>query len=95
MSVLILSEDEVAEFLPMAECIEAMAAVLGALARGEAQMPLRSMLRGDGSSGILGLMPAYRGGAVPAYSLKAVCVFPVEPAARPRRPPGHRDPVRR
>lgn len=79
MSVLVLGEEEVAEFLPMGACIEAMAAVLGALARGEAQMPLRSMLRGEGSGGILGLMPAYRGGAAPAYSLKAVCVFPSNP----------------
>ena len=81
MSVLILGEEEVTEYLPMSECIEAMAAVLGAHARGEAQMPLRSMLRGEGSGGILGLMPAYRGGEVPVYSLKAVCVFPANPAA--------------
>ena len=76
MSVLILGEAEVTEHLPMAECIDAMEQALGALARGEAQMPLRSMLRGDGSAGILGLMPAYRGGEHPVYSLKAVCVFP-------------------
>jgi ornithine cyclodeaminase len=77
---LFLGEEQVSEFLPMGECIDAMAEVLGALARGEAQMPLRSMLRGEGSGGILGLMPAYRGGAVPTYSLKAVCVFPANPA---------------
>lgn len=80
MSLLFLDEEQVGEFLPMGECIDAMAAVLGALARGEAQMPLRSMLRGEGSAGILGLMPAYRGGDVPIYSLKAVCVFPANPA---------------
>jgi len=80
MSLLFLDEEQVGQFLPMGECIDAMAAVLGALARGEAQMPLRSMLRGEGSSGILGLMPAYRGGEVPVYSLKAVCVFPANPA---------------
>lgn len=79
MSVLILSEAEVTEHLPMDECIDAMEQALGALARGEAQMPLRSMLRGEGSAGILGLMPAYRGGEHPVYSLKAVCVFPDNP----------------
>jgi ornithine cyclodeaminase/alanine dehydrogenase-like protein (mu-crystallin family) len=79
VSVMILSEEEVTEFLPMGECIDAMAAVLGALARGEAQVPLRSMLRGEGSGGILGLMPAYRGGDVPVYSLKAVGVFNANP----------------
>jgi len=76
MAALILSEAEVTEHLPMAECIDAMAAVLAARARGEAQMPLRSVLRGEGSAGILGLMPAYRGGSDPAYSVKAVCIFP-------------------
>jgi ornithine cyclodeaminase len=79
MAALVLSEAEVVACLPMDECIEAMAAVLAARARGEAQMPLRSVLRGDGSAGLLGLMPAYRGGAVPAYAVKAVCVFPANP----------------
>jgi ornithine cyclodeaminase len=80
VSVLILGEKAVTEHLPMAECIDAMEHVLGALARGEAQMPLRSMLRGDGSAGLLGLMPAYRGGEHPVYSLKAVGVFPANPS---------------
>jgi len=80
VSVLILGEAEVTEHLPMADCIDAMEQALGALARGEAQMPLRSMLRGQGSAGILGLMPAYRGGDHPIYSLKAVCVFPGNPS---------------
>jgi ornithine cyclodeaminase len=79
MAALVLSEAEVVASLPIGECIEAMAAVLAARARGEAQMPLRSVLRGEGSAGLLGLMPAYRGGAEPAYSLKAVCVFPANP----------------
>jgi len=79
VSVLFLGEAEVTEHLPMAECIDAMEQVLGALARGEAQMPLRSMLRGEGAAGILGLMPAYRGGEQPVYSLKAVGVFPGNP----------------
>ena len=80
MSALILGEEEVTAHLPMGECIEAMEAVLAARARGEAEMPLRSVLRGSGSAGMLGLMPAYRGGGQPAYSLKAVCIFPANPA---------------
>lgn len=79
MGALILSQAEVAEHLPMAECIEAMERVLAARARGEAQMPLRSIVRGEGLAGVLGLMPAYRGGAHPVYSLKAVCVYPGNP----------------
>lgn len=80
MSALILSEKEVTEHLDPAECIEAMAGALGSLARGEAFMPLRSVVRGPGSAGMLGLMPAHRGGEVPAYSLKAVCIFPENPS---------------
>jgi ornithine cyclodeaminase/alanine dehydrogenase-like protein (mu-crystallin family) len=80
LGVIVLGERDVAEHLPMAECIDAMEHVLGALARGEAQMPLRSILRGSDSAGLLGLMPAYRGGENPVYSLKAVCIFPANPA---------------
>ena len=79
MAALVLSEAEVTEHLDMAACIEAMADVLAARARGEAHMPLRSVVRGEGSAGLLGLMPAYRGGTHPAYSLKAVCIFTANP----------------
>jgi ornithine cyclodeaminase/alanine dehydrogenase-like protein (mu-crystallin family) len=74
-----MGEAQVGEHLGLGECIEAMAGALGSLARGEAHMPLRSVLRGPGSSGMLGLMPAYRGGEHPVYSLKAVCIFPANP----------------
>ncbi len=80
MGVIVLGESEVTEHLAMGECIEAMGQALGSLARGESNMPLRSVLRGPGSSGMLGLMPAYRGGERPVYSLKAVCIFPANPA---------------
>jgi ornithine cyclodeaminase len=63
----------------MGECIDAMERALGELARGESHMPLRLAMRGPGASGLLGLMPAYRGGAAPVYSLKAVGVFPENP----------------
>lgn len=79
MSVIVLGETDVSEHLELGQCIEAMAAALGALACGEAEMPLRTVLRGGGSAGMLGLMPAYRGGEHPVYSLKAVCVFPGNP----------------
>jgi ornithine cyclodeaminase len=80
VSAIVLGEEEVARYLPMADCVEAMASVLAALARGEAEMPLRSVLRAAGSAGFFGMMPAYRGGETPAYSLKAVCVFPGNPS---------------
>lgn len=77
---LILDAAAVAEHLPFDQCIEAMAAVLAAQARGEVHMPLRSIVRGPDSAGMLGLMPSHRGGERPAYALKAVCVFPANPA---------------
>ena len=54
--------------------------MLAALARGELSFPLRSVFRAEGSSGFLGLMPAYRGGDRPLYALKAVCIYPENPA---------------
>lgn len=80
MRVLIVSEPEVESLLPMEECIEVMELALSALARGEAHQPLRNLVRAPGAQGLLGLMPAYRGGANPVYGLKEVCVYPGNPA---------------
>src|SRR4051812_16811576 len=77
---LILGHSDVAKALPMEECIEAMAAVLSAHARGEVHQPLRSVTVPPASNGLMGLMPAHRGGARPLFSLKAVCIFPANPS---------------
>jgi ornithine cyclodeaminase len=52
---------------------------LRALARGEVFNPLRMPLRAPDAPGLLGLMPAWRGGGTPYYALKEVCVFPENP----------------
>lgn len=78
--VLVLGRDEVAEALRMDECIEAMGEVLAAHARGELHQPLRSVSMPEASDGFMGLMPAHRGGERPLYALKAVCIFPGNPA---------------
>lgn len=78
--LLILNEHDVERLLTMRECIVVMEEALTALARGEVHNPLRSLIRGENAKGILGLMPAYRGGAQPRYGLKEVCVFPGNPA---------------
>src|ERR671937_176399 len=57
-----------------------MAEALGETAKGEVTNPLRGVLRPEGASGFLGLMPAYRGGAKPGYGLKEICLFPGNPA---------------
>ncbi|HKO01480.1 MAG TPA: ornithine cyclodeaminase family protein, partial [Thermoanaerobaculia bacterium] len=79
MKTLILSHDDVERMLTMPECIAAMEDALKALAHGEVHQPLRHLVRAEGAAGFLGLMPAYRGGARPAYGLKEVCVFPGNP----------------
>lgn len=79
MRVLVLSEHEVEELLTMEECIGVMKDALRALALGEVHNPLRQAIRAPGAPGLLGLMPAWRGGAQPYYGLKEVCVFPENP----------------
>lgn len=74
-----LNGEQVAELMPMPECIKVMRDALAALARGEALVPLRTVMRVPGVSGFLGLMPGYispRAGQEGALGMKAVSVFP-------------------
>jgi ornithine cyclodeaminase len=80
MKILVLNSQQIKELLPMAECIELMADALSALAREEVFQPLRTIVRPPGARGLLGLMPAYRSGERGAFGLKAICVFPDNPA---------------
>jgi ornithine cyclodeaminase len=75
MEVLIVNQEEVPRLLPMAECMEAVAAALAALADGKAMLPLRSILWLPERVGGLGLMPA---ALLPerAVGLKAITFFP-------------------
>jgi ornithine cyclodeaminase/alanine dehydrogenase-like protein (mu-crystallin family) len=61
MRVLILSHQDVLKALAPDDCADAMAAVLAAHARGEAFMPLRSVMMPPGAAGLMGLMPGWRG----------------------------------
>ncbi len=81
--VLILSHTDVLASLPPDECEQAMAAVLAAHARGEAFMPLRSVMFPPGAAGLMGLMPGWRGdqGSDKAvFALKAICLIRANPA---------------
>ena len=80
MSVLVLDERQVRSLLPMAECVEAMDEVLRSLARGELHQPLRPVTRPEASDTLMGLMPAFRGGERPAWSLKEIVIAPGNPA---------------
>jgi ornithine cyclodeaminase len=79
MAILVLNQAEVEQLLDMEGCIEAMAGILEALARGELFQPLRTIAFPPGESSAIGLMPAHRSGGSAAYSLKTVCVFPDNP----------------
>jgi ornithine cyclodeaminase len=77
--VLFLGADDVAALLPMAECVDVMAATLAELARGETLQPLRSALWLPDRRGLLGTMPAAipaRGAQPAVLGLKALTVFP-------------------
>jgi ornithine cyclodeaminase/alanine dehydrogenase-like protein (mu-crystallin family) len=79
MDVLVLNAEDVAKLLPMRECIRVMRDALAALARGEALVPLRTVMRVPGVGGFLGLMPGYispHEGKDGALGMKAVSVFP-------------------
>jgi ornithine cyclodeaminase len=61
-----------------------MREALIALAAGKVHQPLRTIIRPPDATGMMGLMPAYSSAAPPgdtaAFGLKAVCVFPGNPA---------------
>ncbi len=79
MSILVLTQADVEALLDLEGCIGAMTEILEALARGELYQPLRSLAFPPGESSGMGLMPAHRGGASPAYALKTICLFPDNP----------------
>lgn len=76
MKLLILNHTEVETLLTMNECISVMEDAFTALARGEIDQPLRSIFRPANLSGVMALMPSYRGGDGALFGLKAICVFP-------------------
>ena len=80
MSLLVLSERDVRRLLDLESCIEAMADVLAALARGELYQPLRTIFRPPDAETLFGLMPAHRGGPDPAWALKEIVIAPGNPA---------------
>jgi ornithine cyclodeaminase/alanine dehydrogenase-like protein (mu-crystallin family) len=80
MNVLLLGHDEVSALLPMGECITLMREALVSLAEGRAHQPLRTIVRPPDAAGMMGLMPSYISDARPAFGLKAICIFPGNPA---------------
>jgi ornithine cyclodeaminase/alanine dehydrogenase-like protein (mu-crystallin family) len=77
MKILIVNQQEVVRLLPMRACIAVMEQTLTALVRGDATLPLRSIMRLPGEGNILGMMPAYL--ASLAAGIKVTTVFPGNP----------------
>jgi ornithine cyclodeaminase len=75
--MLILSGSDVRALLPYAECGDLMRTALAALARGEIEQPLRTVLRPAAAVGLMALMPSYAAEA--GYGLKALCITPDNP----------------
>jgi ornithine cyclodeaminase len=75
MKVLIVNQAEVAQLLPMDECMGVMAEALKALARGDTVLPLRPVMWLPEKVGALGMMPAYLGN-LKVMGVKVISVFP-------------------
>jgi alanine dehydrogenase len=75
LEILILNQTEVTALLPMAECMDVMADALRALSRGDAILPLRTVIRIPDGPNAFGAMPAYLG-TPGAIGIKVISVFP-------------------
>jgi ornithine cyclodeaminase len=79
MPLLFLNRRDVEALLPMGECIDRLADMLSALARGEASQPLRSLfwLPGEGRRDLLLSMPSERSAPVETSGLavKVLSIF--------------------
>jgi alanine dehydrogenase len=75
VEVLVVSQDDVPDLLPMSECIDAMAEALAALTRGDAVLPLRSVLWLPDDRGALVTMPSLLPKAG-ALGVKVITAFP-------------------
>lgn len=71
----VLGYDDVLRLMPLAECIEWMAAALGGFARGSGVQPMRTVIRLPDGTGSLYTMPAATA-SPPALAVKMVTIFP-------------------
>jgi len=71
----ILTQSDVQRLLSMRDCIDVMSSALAALAGGNAQMPLRTVMRIPDSSDMFGVMPGYLGDPR-TIGAKIITVFP-------------------
>ena len=77
VETLLLTDRDVVALLPMRECIDVMAGALTSVARGDSVLPLRTVIRLDGTPNAFAAMPAVVGRAASAsLGAKIITVFP-------------------
>lgn len=75
LKILFLNREDVNRLLPYAPCITEMEAAMKAVSRGDAVMPIRSMMPIPDGRGVLGMMPGFM--TTPdSMGIKVVSVFP-------------------
>ena len=79
--MLILSQADVQRLLPMQECIDVMASTLATLARGDAVLPLRTVIRVPNGRNAFAVMPAYLG-EPKTIGAKIITVYPGNPGTQ-------------
>lgn len=77
---IVLNSSEIERLLTMDVCIDLMAEALSGLTRDELHQPLRMIIKPRDSAKAMALMPAYRQNPQVLFGLKAICVFPENPA---------------
>jgi ornithine cyclodeaminase/alanine dehydrogenase-like protein (mu-crystallin family) len=87
LPLLVLSAPDVHQLLGYSDCVTVLRSALGALAAGQADQPLRAIIRPGVAPGLIGVMPAYLGGPGGSgsrrgsYGIKALTITPGNPAA--------------
>lgn len=79
---LLLSRKDVESVLGMDDCMRAVEAAFGELARGTSIMPQRAVIRVADHKGLFLGMPAYIGGDTDALGMKLVTVYPDNPSKK-------------
>jgi ornithine cyclodeaminase len=75
MQILIINQAEVNRLLPMRECVDVMARALQTLSRGEALLPLRTIVQLPDGKNAFAVMPAFMQ-QPQVMGAKAVSIFP-------------------
>lgn len=75
--MLILNQSDIERLLPMDACIEVMSSALASLARGDAALPLRTVMRIPNTDNFFAAMPGFVGvNGEGVFGAKLVTVFP-------------------